>query len=130
MKVIDTSALVKLLLKEEGWVKVLDHLKEGAVSVDFTVKEAANVVWRRTGSSIEKAEPMLQALRELDGKALEIEDEKKYLDEALKIAFSNNITVYDALYLTLAKTLKIPLVTSDRKQAKIAEKLRIQTITI
>ena len=130
MKAIDTSALAKLLLKEEGWEKVLGHLKEGAVSVDLIVKEAANVVWRRTGGDIKKAEPMLEALKELAEKVIRTEDERTHLDEAVRIAFNHNITVYDALYVALAKTLKTPLITSDLKQAKIAEKLGVHTITV
>ncbi len=130
MKAIDASALAKLLLKEDGWESVLEHLREGTVSVDLIVKEAANVVWRRTKGDAERAESMLEALKELTEKTVRIEDERIHMDEAVRIAFSNNITIYDALYVALAKTLKTPLITSDRRQAKIAEKLGIHTITV
>jgi len=130
VKAIDASALAKLLLKEEGWERVLEHLREGTVSIDLIVKEAANVVWRRTKGDAERAEPMLEALKELTEKTVRIEDERTHMDEAVRIAFSNNITIYDALYVSLAKTLKTPLITSDQRQAKIAEKLGIHTIPV
>jgi len=44
-KVIDSSALAVLLLKEEGWRKVKEILREKPYTIELAVKEVANSIW-------------------------------------------------------------------------------------
>ncbi len=124
MIVIDASILTKFILKEVGWEKVLPYLRDGTVSVDLVVKETVNAIWRRCEQgkiSIKEAKIMLTALKEVAGKAVKIDDEKRYLDEAIRIAFRRKLTIYDSLYIALAKEKKLKLLTADLTQAKAAE---------
>lgn len=124
MTVIDASALTKFLLKEEGWEEVTPYLEAGTASIGLVVKEAANAVWkmsRRGAVSAGEAEAILQALKKITGSAVKIEDELGYMDEAVKIAFSRNISVYDSLYVAAAKMKRSNLLTADETQAKAAE---------
>lgn len=41
-----------------------------------------------------------------------------------------DITVYDALYIALAKNKKLPMLTLDKKQRKAVEALRVKTVSI
>ena len=124
MIVIDASILTKFILKERGWEKVLPYLRDGTVSVDLVVKETVNAIWRRCRQekiSIKEAKIMLTALKEVTGKAVKIDDENRYLDEAIRIAFRRKLTIYDSLYIALAKEKKLKLLTADLTQAKAAE---------
>jgi len=78
--------------------------------------EDASMAWRR-----------YQVLKRLvEGGVIRCEEEAKYLDRALKVALSYNVTVYDALYIAQALERAAPLLTSDRKQAQTAKKLGVR----
>jgi len=114
--VIDASALAKFVLREEGWEELVEFLRRGTISVDHIAKEVANAVWKRgvrEGLRVEDVQRMFQALREILNKNVVIEDELKYLDEALAIALKYKITVYDGLYISQAKKLGLKLLTTD-----------------
>ena len=133
MIVIDASALTKFILKEEGWEDVIPHLKAGTVSVDLAVKEVANAVWKRfrqEAVSLEEAKIILQALKEIIEKAVKIEEELNYIDEAVRIAFSRNITIYDSLYIAMAKIKELNLLTIDETQTNVAAAENIVAITL
>lgn len=133
MIVIDASALVKLLLKEEGWEELISYLKGGVLSPDLISKETVNAVWRRLRRgeiSPEEARVMLKALKEIAGKVVKIVDENEYLEEAIGIAFTQNITIYDSLYIALAKREKLRLITADQAQAEAAKAERLETTLI
>jgi len=131
--VIDASALVKLLLKEEGWEEVVDQLRLGALSLDLAVKEAANAICFRLklrGLSLKDASELFKALKTLAGKAIKVEREEAYLDEAVEIALKHGVTVYDALYIALAKSSGLKLLTADKEQANIAELEKVPVILL
>jgi predicted nucleic acid-binding protein len=126
--VIDASALAKFILKEEGWGEVAEYLKAGTISTDYIVKEVANAVWRRFEQgaiSLKGSELMLSALKRIVGSSIVIEDELAHLDEAIRIAFSRHITVYDSVYIAIAKGKRLALLTADEKQAAAAEAERV-----
>jgi len=121
--VIDASALAKFILKEERWERVADFLKAGTISVDHVMKETVNAIWKRLirgEISLEDARSMFEAMKEILGKAVVIENEMNYIDEAFEISIKHNITIYDSLYIALAKKKKLELLTSDEIQAQTA----------
>jgi predicted nucleic acid-binding protein len=131
--VIDASALTKFILKEEGWEEVISYLKAGTVSVDLVVKEVANAIWKtfkQEAISIEEAKTILKALKEIVEKVIKIEEELNYVDEAIKIAFSRNITIYDSLYIAMAKIKGLNLLTIDETQANVAKAENITAIIL
>ena len=123
MIVIDASALAKFILKEEGWERVADFLKAGTISVDHVMKETVNAIWKRLIQreiSFEDAKSMFEAMKEILNKAVVIENEMNYIDEAFEISIKRNITIYDSLYIALAKKKKLELLTSDEIQTQTA----------
>ena len=68
-KVIDSSAIAKFILKEEGRRDVEKILIERPYTLDLAVKEVANVIWRRTillrDLSVENAVRLLNHLLDL-----------------------------------------------------------------
>ena len=132
-KVIDSSALAVLLLKEEGWRKVKEILREKPYTIELAVKEVANSMWKRVkllrDIDENKALTILGDLLELRRTVLRIEPQDVYLGQALEIALKNDATIYDSLFIAQALTKKAILVTSDKKQAEIASRLGIRLIT-
>ena len=131
-KVIDSSALAVLLLKEEGWRKVKEILREKPYTIELAVKEVANSIRKRVkllrDIDENKALTILGDLLELRRTALRIEPQDVYLGQALEIALKNDATIYDSLFIAQALAKKAILVTSDEKQAEIASRLGIRLI--
>jgi predicted nucleic acid-binding protein len=131
--VIDASILVKFVLKEEGWNKIADFLKAGTISVDLVIKETVNATWKRVMRkeiSLEEAKSMFEAMKEILNKAVIIENEMDYIDEAFEISIRRNITVYDSLYIALAKKKKLELLTADEIQAQVASLEEVRAIVL
>ncbi len=127
MKVIDSSSLSKFLNREDGWEDVSKELEAGCISVELAIKEVGNSLWRRvqrgeiTGNTASKVyNTFLQHL------PLRLADQRELYGDAIMLAISNSITLYDAIFIQLARKLGIALVTSDKKQADVCKKLGIQ----
>jgi predicted nucleic acid-binding protein len=133
--VIDASTLAKFVLREENWERVYEVLSKETISVDHVVKEVANAIWKHysiyKACSLDVAVKRFQLLRKIiDEELVSLESELKYLDKAFEIATQNNIPVYDALYIAQAITRSTPLATSDKRQADIAGKIKVQVVYI
>ena len=132
--VIDSSIIAKFILRESGWKRVRDIVSRRPYTLELAVKEVANAIWRRAtlikdiGS--EKALILLSDLLELKKKMLIVEPQDQYLTQALEIAIKEGITVYDALFIAQAIVKQATLVSSDRGQCQVAEKLGVRTLTI
>ncbi|GBC71305.1 hypothetical protein HRbin02_01085 [Candidatus Calditenuaceae archaeon HR02] len=123
MIAIDASALACFLLKEEGWREVGEALKDGALSPDLVLKEVSNAIlkrFRRGEMSKEEVDAALKALKALMGRALKVEGEGEYVEEAIKVAMERGITVYDAIYIVFSKGRNLKLITADGSQARAA----------
>ena len=104
---------------------------EGLVSLPLSIKEVANALWKKALNGeirVEDVEKILADLRRSD--AIKFENQNRYLISAFKIAVKNKVTVYDALFIELSKHLKAELVTSDSKQAEIAEKEGVKAMVV
>ena len=132
MIVADSSAIAALILKEPGWEKLATRLSK-AVSTELAVKEVINAViiaWQQGRINKEELKLKLEALKLLIDKNIKIIPQTKLITEATEIAINNNITIYDAIFISLAKTQNLPLLTKDKKQHETATKLGIPTTLI
>ena len=137
MRVIDTSAFSKFLLKEEGWERVVPYLRpeEEPVTVELLLIETANVLWkhavRMKTIEKEKAEELFGGVMALvESSALKVEENSKYFGEAFRIALEKGITVYDALFIAQAKALNATLITCDEKQGEIAREFGLDVVLL
>ena len=133
MIVIDASALSKYILGEKNWIEVENYLLKGLYSIDYIVKEVANSLWKHTvvfnRFSEKEYRVAYMILKKIVEEVIMLENQTRYIDEAVEIAFKNKITVYDSLYI--AQALKYgELLTSDKKQVEVAEKLGIKVYYI
>jgi predicted nucleic acid-binding protein len=131
--VIDASALVKYILHEENWEEIGMYIREmkPLYSIDHVLKEAGNAIWKhyylRRGIDLVTARRLMKKLIELiRTQVVILEPESQYMLRALDIALKYGITFYDSLYLAQAQKIG-GLLTSDRKQAEVANKLNIKT---
>ncbi len=131
MIVIDASTLAKYLLKEKNWLSVEEYLLKEVYSVDLIVKEVANAIWKyvvvHKVISVDLGLQLYKQLRRLvEEDIIILESQEKYIDKAIEIALNYGVTIYDSLYI--AQALRYgELLTSDRRQAVIAEKLGVNT---
>lgn len=118
-QVIDTSALVKYVLPEDGSAvveKLVASHHSGVVNLiapEYVLVESANVLWKhlqRHNVRREEAEASFRALRDL---GIHLVPNVVLLDDALILAADNSITVYDALFCALAVRENVPLITAD-----------------
>jgi len=129
--VIDSSVLVKFFSREEGWKQARRFIEEGAITVDMAVKEVANALWKKVLQGDMELSTALEIVSDLSrGDVVRLVDQKELLGEALKLAAKTRITVYDALFIVLAKRMGLKLVTADRRQAKAAEEAAVEVILL
>lgn len=128
---VDSSALAKYVLREEGWERVgsLIRGERPLYTVDHALKEVGNAIWKHcTVKRIIDKETALtlywRLLKLFDTGVIVAEPESKYVGEALKLSLELNMTVYDALYVAQAR-VRGRLLTCDKNQAEAAERLGI-----
>ena len=118
MIVIDASILAAYILKEPNWKK-LEIFIMSSCSVELIVKEVANSIWKafyRGLISKEDANKKFLALISLININMKLYEQSRIIQEAYIIAMKHNITIYDSIYIALAKKLKAKLVTLDKRQ--------------
>lgn len=129
--VIDASALASVILKEDdGWEFIL-NTSDIFISIDLILKEVSNAIWNavvRRMLTVDDAKRAQRLLIGMVGKNIILKEQTRFLAESLDIAVTNSITVYDALYIALARDEGLPLLTLDRMQARIAESMGIKVI--
>jgi len=131
VNVVDSSIIAKYILREEGWEQVRKYLEEGALTFKIAIKEALNALWKRVVmKEIESNYAFQVAKILLKHPIVKFEPQDPYLPDAFRIATARKITVYDALFIALAKRHNSKLITSDRKQADVAEIENVEVIYI
>jgi predicted nucleic acid-binding protein len=131
VRIIDSSSLVKFFSKEKGWEKVAQIISEGVITLDLSIKEVANALWKKVLKGDLNEDIAIKILSDLlKREAMIIVNQDEYLIEAFKIANKNKITIYDSLFIALAKSKNLELVTSDIKQYEIAKNEGVNTLLI
>jgi predicted nucleic acid-binding protein len=113
-KVVDASALAAIAFAEPGADAVIDEIDGHRLHAPaLVVFELMNVAWKRAKKQPVAIALFLEALEVLDGLGLRF----RGIDQAevVKLALATGLTAYDATYLWLARALRMPLVTLDKK---------------
>ena len=122
--VVDASLVVKWFIPEihseaaRRWLGA----SHDYVTPDLLFSEAGNTVWKKVRrKELEEAEGR-RLVKDLAQVAVETVATRSLLEDALALALTAGITVYDAMYLTLAVRLETEVITGDDRFAdKIAE---------
>lgn len=94
-------------------------------TVDIALAESLNAIWRHTkihkDLKPEDAKPTTQDLTKIFDK-LDILTTRELTEETTEIALTQNITIYDALYIAATQKLNATLYTADQKLHNTANK--------
>ena len=121
MIVIDASVLVKVLLKEPGWEG--GTIDPETATLGYALGEGMNSIWKAVKqgrTTNEGAKNLITVLKLLGGGMLLFRAEN-FFERGLELALSENITIYDALYIALAEALKAEFHTADERQYYAAQ---------
>jgi predicted nucleic acid-binding protein len=129
--VIDSSVLVKLLSREEGWKEARRLVAEGSMTVDLAIKEVANALWKKILRDEVDLQTVLEIVSDLSsGNVVKLVSQEDLMRDALELAVKTRITVYDALFIALAKKTGLRLATADREQARAAEQAGVEVVLL
>ena len=113
-KVIDASALAAVAFAEPSADAVIDEIDGHRLHAPtLVVFELMNVAWKRSRKQPAATALFLEALEVLQGLGLRFRGIDQ--EAVVKLGLETGLTPYDASYLWLARALRMPLVTLDRK---------------
>lgn len=125
--VLDASAAVSIALKKAGYESI-----QGAISLynqiiapDLFRSETANTLWKYVNFEDLKYEHAVELLESILGMVDDYTPTSENNTEAFFEAVHYKHTVYDMLYLTLARRNNAALITLDKKLANLAAKLGV-----
>ena len=130
---LDASALLPLVTRR-GKQLVVEASREDLVTTDLAIYEACNSLWKLSkllkSISLEDAVDVATILKDLAIRSViqPINFAKLDFSHALKRAYEERLTFYDASYITTAESTEAILVTEDEKLRKVASKF-VKTIT-
>jgi predicted nucleic acid-binding protein len=107
------------LLRAEAY-RLLDDFAAGTVKLvvpDIFWAECGNIVWKAVRQQRFSRANAESAISLMLSREIPTVPSAKLLDEALAIAFDNDQTVYDSLYVALALESKSLLITADERLA-------------
>lgn len=115
---IDTTALYPLTLKIRE--DIIDYLDVLAI-LDLTVYEVGNVIVKSLRRGLIKDVKSVMPIFEDVIRDVHIIRVKEGFSNAVELALKENLTLYDAYYLYIARKEGIKLVTEDRALLKFSE---------
>ena len=119
--VIDESVAIKFyvpeILSDNAW-EILTRATDGEIVLyapDLIYPETGNILWkklRRQELTSEEVDEIVDAIADLP---LRIEPSKPVLPLAVSISCYSGITVYDAMYVAMARIYETQMITADKK---------------
>ena len=133
--ILDSNVLIKLIVNEPNSEKARRRIREvieenfSLYIIDIALAESLNALWKhvKLHRDLQKreAESAAKDLKELYD-SLNVITTRELLDEAVEIALTWDITVYDSLYVTAAKKLRATLYTADQKLYNVSKRQYLQ----
>jgi len=130
---LDASTLLPLVARR-GRQLIVEASRENLVTTDLAIYEACNSLWKLStllkSISLEDAADVANTLKDLTLRSLiqPINFAKLDFSHTLKRAYEEQLTFYDASYITTAESTEAILVTEDEKLRRAAGKF-VKTIT-
>lgn len=119
--VLDASVAVKWFNKKnedhvENAIKIQDQKISGLLEIivpDLFFLEVLNAFQTNSGFNPEDISIIQQSLHKLNLKI--VYPDNAILEDTVKIASASDLTIYDSLYIAVAKVYEAPLFTEDKK---------------
>lgn len=123
--VLDASAVVRLILLDPvaaDWAQTLETAGM-VLAPELMLTEVANTLWKlHRAQQLQGVNPQ-ELLAHAKGLVDHIEPDRQLQVEALALAIHFNHSVYDCLYLALARREAATLLTADRKLQTLASRV-------
>lgn len=119
--VIDASVSIKQFIPDPLSDKVkqlfsyLDQPETTFFVPDLFYIESVNIIWKYVRAGQYEAIEAVVDLERLKSFSLQVVSTVELMEDAFQIACTNNISAYDAAYVTLSSRVNAPLLTLDRK---------------
>jgi len=127
VKVIDSSSIAKYVNREQSWEAAAKALGESCISLELAVIETGSSLLKRVRAGEIDDKQAQQIFSEfVTARPFMIADREELYVPAIEIATTLGLSLYDALFLALAKAKDFQLVTSDSSQAEAAKKLGLE----
>lgn len=130
-KVLDASVILKAFTNEidsNKAINLLEDFQDGRNEIivpEFIFLEVTNALRYKKQSQ----ESLNKTNKELWNLGLKIESLNSFLlEKAIEISLKNNITIYDAIYVSLAQINGCQLVTSDKELYKIPNVIPLEKL--
>jgi len=113
-KVVDASALSALIFGEPAAEAIAEELGEDSLLAPALIEyEIGNTCWKKMRRHPASADSLREAFKLLPRLDLSLHDPEP--QQVLALAIERGVTYYDASYLWLAESLRLPLVSLDQK---------------
>jgi predicted nucleic acid-binding protein len=115
--VVDASVVIKWFIPEvhsDAARRWLDSSHEH-IAPDLLFPEAGSTIWKKVRRGELTREDGQRLAADLPGIAVETVSTRALLPDALALAVHAGITVYDAIYVTLAVRLRSQVITADER---------------
>ena len=123
--VLDASAVVRLILLDPvaaDWAQTLETAGM-VLAPELMLTEVANTLWKlHRAQKLQGVNPQ-ELLAHAKGLVDHIEPDRQLQVEALALAIHFNHSVYDCVYLALARREAATLLTADRKLQALASQV-------
>lgn len=130
--VLDSNILVKLVTNEAGSGEaresVMESLRDGCslYTVDAALAEGLNALWKhvKMHGDLEAEEAGLAA-QDLSKiwERLNVLSTRELFEEAVDIAITQNVAVYDSIYVAAARKMRAKFFTADKKLFEASRKI-------
>jgi len=118
LKVADSTFIVEGLLKNKELLE-----EDLLVTVDLALNEAANSVWKHQYllKDLDDGLPYLSILYGLveSGRIRIVNAGAELVEKAYSLSAKHRLSLYDTVFVALAKELESPLATLDERQARL-----------
>lgn len=125
--IIDTSVLVgsiaKQTIRKEIAEKSVGYNLYAPESVIWEVGNAISLMFKKKTANLNQAVLLLHEFRKINIEYIQIN-----LDDAIRLCYNHDIYAYDAYILQAAIEYGYPLLSLDKRQLSIAQKLNVKII--
>jgi len=133
--VLDTSALMRLFIPDGAIPDGLDQLILDAekdevdlLAPSLIIIESAQVLFKKWNQELLTKAEAESLFGDIQSLPIRLFEPAEFIKSALSIAIAQNITVYDALFISIAQYYSATLITVDNKLKKTAIKLKLKTM--
>ena len=127
--VVDASVVIKWFIPEIHAINASRLLKKTFrfIAPDLIFAEVSNILWKKSRSKELTLEIATEIIEDFKKLPIVIHESELLLDTAWQIATAHQCTVYDSLYVALAKIESCLLVTADKALCNALSKTNLSS---